>query len=288
MTHPRRSHTLILVMATGVACTARPPSPGPRSVADEAARSPVARSPVTPAPADPTTTPSPVRFCSDGRVFIPGGTFAMGTHDHDRSGPVHEVTLSPYCLDRTEVTVQAFERCVREAGCPWGFTNGSCDVERAPDHPMGCVTWDEAARYCELAGARLPTEAEWEFAARGTDGRPFPWGQAPPRDQLCWSGVAPRDASCPVGSFASGASPFGVLDMAGNLYEWVLDEYVPYSSDAARDPRIAPEPGRRKGLRGGTYAQTDLVLMHATVRYGDSPTERSRGTGIRCASDAVP
>ncbi len=112
MTHPRRSHTLILVMATGVACTARPPSPGPRSVADEAARSPVARSPVTPAPADPTTTPSPVRFCSDGRVFIPGGTFAMGTHDHDRSGPVHEVTLSPYCLDRTDVTVQAFERCV--------------------------------------------------------------------------------------------------------------------------------------------------------------------------------
>ena len=277
---------LILVMATGVACTARPPSLGPRSAAGRPDEE--ARAPVTPAPAEPTTTPPPVRFCSDGRVFIPGGTFAMGTIDDDRSGPVHEVTLSPYCLDRTEVTVQAFERCVREAGCPWGFTNGSCDVERAPDHPMGCVTWDEAARYCELAGARLPTEAEWEFAARGTDGRPFPWGQAPPRDQLCWSGVAPRDASCPVGSFASGASPFGVLDMAGNLYEWALDEYVPYSSDAARDPRIAPEPGRRKGLRGGTYAQTDLVLMHATVRYGDSPTERSRGTGIRCASDAVP
>jgi formylglycine-generating enzyme required for sulfatase activity len=154
---------------------------------------------------------------------LPGGSYVMGQKEGT-------VTVQPYCLDATEVTTAAYAACVKAGDCTAeGTTEGSgCNAgkEGRGRHPMNCVDWKQANSFCKAQGKRLPTEQEWEWAARGGDAaRKFPWGnEAPddPEDRACWSGgtEGDRDGTCAVGSFPTGNGRFGHKDLAGNVWEW--------------------------------------------------------------------
>jgi formylglycine-generating enzyme required for sulfatase activity len=177
---------------------------------------------VTPAPPPP---PPP-----EGMVYVPGGTFDMGPPQSVTLGKAPQrVTVAAYFLDRTEVTVEAYLACVKAKGCaPSEHQSGCNATAKKPrlQHPMNCISKGQAEQYCLAQGKRLPSAAEWEFAARGTDGRSYPWGNEAAGDQVCWQARAGglNEETCPVGSFPAGASPFGALDMAGNVAEWTSTE----------------------------------------------------------------
>jgi formylglycine-generating enzyme required for sulfatase activity len=164
--------------------------------------------------------PLPKVSCPEGMVRVPAGTFQMGSPEQgnwEAGYPQHEVKLSGYCIDRTEVTVKFYEGCAAAKGCSARSASSTCNQADRPDHPVNCVDWKQAAAYCKWADKRLPTEAEWEYAARGTDGRAYPWGNEDP-DAKRMNGSGSEDgwkATAPVGKFPAGASPFGALDMAG-------------------------------------------------------------------------
>jgi formylglycine-generating enzyme required for sulfatase activity len=172
-------------------------------------------------------------------IQIPSGTFVMGSENGEPDElPLHEVTVSAFVMDRTEVTTDSYQECVDTDGCSPAKSAerelccNAGDPEHG-NHPINCVNWLQATAYCEWRGQRLPTEQEWEYAARGTDGREYPWGSNYPTDQLCWSGgPVKRDSTCPVGSFPESDSPFGIADMAGNVWEFTASDYsVDYSSE---------------------------------------------------------
>jgi formylglycine-generating enzyme required for sulfatase activity len=165
---------------------------------------------------------------SDLLVRIPGGTFVTGTIPVDWLGgnPAarlpHQVTINSFEMDRTEVTVTAYEACVHAGACWVPETGDLCNWGK-PDrsnHPINCVTWHHASQYCCWAGKRLPSELEWEYAARGADGRTYPWGNDAPQRQLCWNRGDSGLGTCAVGTYTLGASPYGLLDVAGNVWEW--------------------------------------------------------------------
>ncbi len=235
-------------------------------------------------------------------VFVPGGAFHMGA---ERGGaderPRHEITLAPYLLDRTEVTVERYQECVNAGGCPEdGFlSNGPaaayCNygAPQREQHPMNCVRWDGAVAFCEWAGRRLPTEAEWERAARGTDERPYPWGSEPATCERCvmkseaGDGCS-ADRTWEVGSRPHGVSELGIFDLAGNVWEWVQDWYAAdyYAISPPRDPR-GPTTGTKRVIRGGSWlSETDGAALRSTVRRGADPEEEGNGVGFRCARDA--
>jgi formylglycine-generating enzyme required for sulfatase activity len=212
-------------------------------------------------------------------VHIPGGTFDMGSNEGgDDEKPVHAVRLAPFSIDRTEVTVAAYAVCVGAGRCTTADhgRKDACNAGKSDrrDHPINCVDWSQAAAYCAYAGKRLPTEEEWEYVARGPEGRIYPWGDAEPSSQLCWS----RDAgqgTCAVGSHPSGASPFGVLDMAGDALEWTKSPYCSYSGgDCAESFRV---------VRGGSWGVLAAMAVRGGVRGKLAPSYRSHYLGFRCA-----
>jgi formylglycine-generating enzyme required for sulfatase activity len=212
--------------------------------------------------------------------------------------PSRTVTVRGFFLDRTEVTVADFQACVRAGACEPAPTMGECNAgEPDRDHfPINCVTWDQAGAYCEWAGRRLPTEAEWEKGARGTDGRAFPWGnEAPDADDIYranWGeGLARHlwvrdrwEYDAPVGTFPEGASPYGALDMAGNLGEWVGDWFAPgYDTSDLRDPG-GPSSGYSRVTRGGSFRE--YARRMKTFSRGDHrPGDWFGHVGFRCAAD---
>ena len=229
--------------------------------------------------------------------------------------PQHEVTLSSYCIDTTEVTVAAYAACVAAKRCSAAplTTNLStllakdvkrysrlCNRNDRPDHPINCVDWDRAVAYCTWQGKRLPTEAEWEYAARGNDGRVYPWGNEAPngkRLNMCGGkcvGVATRELpmetvpdgngdwdTTPVGSYPEGASPFGALDMAGNVAEWTADWYDSYATQAETNPQ-GPSRGTSRVTRGGRWL-ISYNSSRVTDRDWPDPEERAIDLGFRCA-----
>jgi formylglycine-generating enzyme required for sulfatase activity len=211
------------------------------------------------------------------RVRIPAGPFVRGsTTGADDERPAVTVTLSSYVIDRTEVTQAMYARCVAARRCP--PLRNKADLARDPDLPMTNVSWYEARSYCSYAGGRLPTEAEWEKAARGDDGREFPWGNDPDCSRANWGnfqGEGPCAAGnnpghpVAVGSYPRGASPYGVLDLAGNVWEWVEDRY-------------ADEPPRRI-VRGGSCCSY-FVAPRAANRNAWDPGYRDGDLGFRCAA----
>jgi formylglycine-generating enzyme required for sulfatase activity len=191
-------------------------------------------------------------MCSANQIFIPGGSFMMGQSQFDgiavrgrpEEEPVHKVTLSPYCIDRTEVSVAAYSLCVEAGECtvPEGDPYTNWNVPGREQNPVNEINWSQADVYCKWTGGSLPTEAQWEFAARGTDGRHYPWGDTPeflptsfPSDLFC-ENLVESGGTADVDSYPGGASPFGLLNMAGNVEEWVDDNYVPYTEAEEIDP----------------------------------------------------
>jgi formylglycine-generating enzyme required for sulfatase activity len=219
----------------------------------------------------------------------------------------HEVWLPAYAVDRTEVTVAAYDRCVRRGACAPPLDAPGTPQTGAPTLPVTGVRWDDAAAYCAWVGGRLPTEAEWERAARGRDGRPFPWGWINDPGRYNHGAVEPgcRDdddgaaLAAPVGSYPGGASPDGALDMAGNALEWVADaaavtveegrfgrpvlRMVGYGPGRAVNP-TGPREGGERVVRGGAYDQP-MFLARTTARQRRLRATRERDLGFRCAYD---
>lgn len=226
--------------------------------------------------------------CPSGMVLIPGGTFTMGEVDPAShfAQPPHQVTLSAFCLDRTEVTVAAYSACTAP-GCTAPGTGGSCNwgVSGRGNHPVTCVDWYVSSAFCRWRDAQLPTEAQWEYAARGTDGRIYPWGNDAPAAQVCWGGAGTRSSTCPVGSFPAANSPFGVSDLSGSVWEWTADWYSPYgpaSSNPILDP-TGPASGTQRVTRGGAWNDTVPNGLRGPYRNSARPTDRDAFAGFRCA-----
>ena len=249
------------------------------------------------------------------QVWVPAGTFLMGTDDTDPTGPVeppswalselaaerpqHEVALSSgFWIDTTEVTNKAFAAFVAdggyttdalwsEAGTAWLADQDvaalpiDC-VEPLDDNPRVCITWFEAEAYAAWRGGALPTEAQWEFAARGPDSRIFPWGDEwdPAR-----ANIVGATESMPVGSFPDGASWVGALDMSGNAMEWVADWYsARYYGEEVRDDPTGPELGSKKTEKGGWFGAVPYVGRGAYRHFEDPPTYQDHHIGVRVVS----
>ena len=206
------------------------------------------------------------------------------------------MTLSPYAIDRTEVTVAAYSRCVAADVCPPPAGGAHDPRFDRPDLPVTFVSWEAAATYCQWADGRLPTEAEWEFAARGPEQRTFPWGNVY-NPYLCNHGSLAADPMdrrdgfdylAPVGSFPDGATPLRIQDLAGNASEWVYDRFdqtdergFGYPPSPQVNP-TGPKFGSVHVIRGGNYTD-GAIFMRGTSRspaFGPSPT-----IGFRCAAD---
>ncbi|MFO0760010.1 MAG: formylglycine-generating enzyme family protein [Byssovorax sp.] len=260
--------------------------------------------------------PAPEQPSLARMVRIPTGVFQMGSEDGESDEqPVHAVTVPSFEIDLTEVTVGAYRDCVAKKACPkieigvrWagvsedvegvhrGFCNGNRDDRL--DHPMNCVTWNEADTYCRSVDKRLPTEEEWEYAARGRTGAHYPWGDRERGPELLngcgeeclalgrqhheewnasYDGRDGFPTTAPVGSFPSGKSPFGVLDMAGNVWEWTASPHCEYGTQSCNQ-------GQRISRGGGWSGDPAYASNHRTTYRGyGNPEERSDSLGFRCA-----
>ena len=207
-------------------------------------------------------------------VLVPAGEFLMGSEAGDEDErPAHTVFLDAFWIDRYEVTNAAWNRYARVT---------EKMPKSAPDgYPVVRVNWFDAQDYCEWAGKRLPTEAEWEKAARGTDGRTYPWGEGIARNRANYQGGATRRQV--VGTYPEGVSPFGLHDMAGNVREWVADWYGSgyYATSPERNPE-GPVSGTRRILRGGAWCEPPAGLR-STDRFRFDPIYRNFCNGFRCA-----
>ncbi|MFV8754785.1 formylglycine-generating enzyme family protein [Nannocystaceae bacterium ST9] len=248
-----------------------------------------------------------IELAVEDMIAVPPGRFWMGCDPEHESEcerdekPARIVELGGYAIDRREVSWADWRECHAAGECPavaldqcwvWtglehGFVLGAQvpAAMLADDHPVMCVTWSEAFEFCEALGKRLPSEAEWERAARGVDRRIHPWGDEPPN---CTRAVADgcSDFSEPVGSKPAGASPVGALDMAGNVAEWVYDWWDEHSYGLRRMPRAidphGPKTGEVRGVRGGSF-YAGASDLRTSYRYGFEPGARTSIVGFRCA-----
>jgi formylglycine-generating enzyme required for sulfatase activity len=223
---------------------------------------------------------------SDGSpmVLIPVGPFTMGSDSGEKDEqPAHEVTLDAYYIDQYEVTNARYADCVAAGECKLpGFIELYEDPGKK-NHPVVGVDWEQANTYCEWRGDKLPTEAEWEKAAQGPDGRIYPWGDAAPNEALLNFSRNVGDTT-PVGSYPDGVSPYGAYDMAGNVVEWVADWYDEdyYATATSYNPQ-GPADGEVKVLRGGAW-DVDEFIVRASHRFYAVPSGQTDGIGFRCAA----
>jgi len=239
---------------------------------------------------------------SDGMilVFVPAGEFIMGAAENDPQAfanekPQHTVSVEAFWLDRTEVTNAQFQKCVAAGACKPPSSEDSVTREAYhidplyADYPVIWVNWGQAEAYCGWAGRRLPTEAEWEKAARGADGRHYPWGDQPPDNTLLNFDLAAGDTT-EAGSFPNGASPYGALDMSGNVVEWVdgfyYDSYFPFVLNT-----VTPTASFRGGvrvLRSSSWNDLPANIRVASRRYSALAAASYNNVGFRCASTESP
>ncbi len=231
-------------------------------------------------------------------VTVPAGEFMMGADKSVDKGcssdemPYHKVYLDAFHIDKYEVTVNQYKECVDADKCSppeSGNDDRDCNWEHSNrgNHPVNCVNWNQAKAYCKYAGKRLPTEAEWEKAARGTDGRKYPWGIRKPTCTyaVMWDfeGGCNKKHTWPVGSKPKGASPYGAMDMAGNVREWCSDWYDRhyYEDSPSRNP-TGPASGEKRVTRDGSWSSNPYSLRSAS-RYADKPDTGYDDLGFRCA-----
>jgi len=222
---------------------------------------------------------------SGDMVLIPAGEFTMGsTTGASDEKPSHTVYLDAYAIDRYEVTNEQYRQCVESETCQPPRNTKYYDVPEYGRHPVVYLNWYRALAYCTWAGKRLPTEAEWEKAARGTDGRAYPWGNEWDSSKANVVGDTDGfDGTAPVGSFDVGRSPYGAYDMAGNVWEWVNDWYDAgyYRHSPKRNPD-GPTQGKFKLLRGGSWRYTPK-FARAAERLKHNPKHLHDNRGFRCA-----
>jgi formylglycine-generating enzyme required for sulfatase activity len=256
----------------------------------------------------PTPTPEPAAGTVqvsqiDGaeQIYIPAGSFWMGAQDTDTQAqfqekPLHEVMVTGFWMDKILVTNGMYVRCVESGRCTAPVSHDDINPNYGKpeffDYPAVYISWDQAQGYCQAVGRRLPTEAEWEKAARGTDGRIYPWGDTPPTGEqanfkMAFSLVQPSKL------YEKGASPYGVIDMAGNAREWVFDWFSEfyYGESAAVTVPVNPTgplEGKERVLRGGSFKDPELYLR-TTSRLKHEPSSAGENRGFRCAySDVSP
>jgi formylglycine-generating enzyme required for sulfatase activity len=252
----------------------------------------------------PTQTPHPSLGVGSSQLseidgmrmlYIPAGDFEMGSNLGASAGPSnprpkHKVYLDAFWIDQTEVSNGQYQLCVDDGECTLPLKTSSNihpDYFQNPEYenyPVIYVTWYQAKAYCAWAGRRLPTEAEWEKAARGSDGQLYPWGVAAPHPALLNFADNVGDTQ-PVGSYPDGASPYGVLDMSGNVWEWGadwLDKGYSYYAESPRQNPKGPDQGELRVLRGGSWTfGADRAL--AAYRLGYPPDSTTLDIGFRCA-----
>ncbi len=290
-------------------------------------------------PSGPSTSamalgPSRAEPCPQGMSIVHGGDFVMGSNDTAFKlwRPAHRVTLDTFCLGVREVTTDEYAACVGTSACTPASTQPSfprgeeseaehqrdvatyaelCNYQRPEraNHPINCVSWYQADAFCRARGWRLPSEAEWERAARGVDGRVFPWGndagdhtymnaggpewkewslahglQEPPALMYEISDGFPGTA--PVGTFPRAMTQTGQLDMVGNVWEWTADWYAVYSAEDAVNPK-GPAAGDRKAIRGGGFNGSYALWLNPAFRYHQLAEATSHAIGFRCAANVA-
>ncbi len=261
-------------------------------------------------PEPPTLTPTPTLGIGsteispkDGMIllYVPAGNFLMGSTNSDANAlpdekPQHTVYLDAFWIDQTDVTNAMYAKCVRASACNKPEAINSFNSSnyygnsKFDNYSVTWVTRDDATTYCKWAGRQLPTEAQWEKAARGTDGRIYPWGNNAPDNTLLnynWLGVG----TTAVGSYPKGASPYGALDMEGNVWQWVADWYSDtyYQSSPSSNP-LGPDLGKDYMVRGGflyDYLSVKVDAVRSAVRtestgLNGDPGASSDLTGFRC------
>jgi len=231
-------------------------------------------------------------------VCVPAGDFLMGSDDPETSEdekPKHTVVLDAYWIDKTEVTNAQYTQCVSDGDCEPPGSNASDTRsnyyrdDRYANYPVINVSWSNARDYCAWAGRQLPTEAQWEKAARGNDGRIYPWGDSTPNQNNANFESSTIEDTAAVGSYPDGASPYGAMDMAGNVWEWINDWYDEnyYLFQTQWINPTGPDFGDQRIQRGGSWANPGSGI-NTTFRYPLSPNKSYTTTGFRCALPAAP
>lgn len=223
----------------------------------------------------------------ENRMYVPAGEFIMGDGTDKRKFIAHRVYLDAYWIDQFEVTNAMLADCVKAGACEApSVYDVYYGVPQYADYPAVYVTWWAAQAYCGVQGGRLPTEAEWEKAARGLDGRAYPWGAADPDNALLNFNLAHGGLTSAY-DYLRGMSPYGLLNMAGNVREWVFDWYSHdyYLHSPYKNPQ-GPATGKEKSLRGGSYSDTasEVAVFHRT---NHDPNSAGLNRGFRCAFDAT-
>lgn len=269
----------------------------PTSIASPSRTSRPAISTATNIPITPTITLPPTPGLGstmisekDGMVlvYVPAGEFTMGSDNNSDEQPIHQVTLDAYWIDQTEVTNAMYADCVDANQCdPPSSTqsysrSGYFGNSEFDNYPVLYVSWNDAVAYCEYVDRRLPTEAEWEKAARGTDASIYPWGDADPKDNLLNFNGNVGDTT-EVGSYPTGASIYGAFDMAGNVWEWVNDWYDAsyYQNSPSLNPS-GPDSGQYRVLRGGSWYFSN-VSVRSAFRLSINPSVTRDDIGFRCS-----
>lgn len=237
--------------------------------------------PIPPIPSDAMISPKDNMV----QVFIPEGEFTMG-RETDGDSPTHLVYLDSFWMDRVEVSNKMYLKCLNAGLCTKPASdNLYYDKWSYRNHPIVYITWYQANEYCQWAGRRLPTEAEWEKSARGTDKRPYPWGFEDPNPRLANFENTMIHEAVPVFRYPLGASPYGVLNMSGNAREWIADWYGPnyYSISPYANPQ-GPDIGIERSLRSGSYNE-DRREVAIYRRYKHEPQSAGLSRGFRCAQD---
>jgi formylglycine-generating enzyme required for sulfatase activity len=247
-----------------------------------------------PAPTDVVPIRPGHLLAKDGMIRLPGGRFIMGTADPrapPNERPPHPAAVAPFWLDRTEVTVRAYRACVDKRACAApARSSASCTFDLGdPDLPISCVRWHDADAFCRAAGKRLPRESEWEFAARGTSRARYPWGGAATGCGIAATLMTDTTGrSCAkghpwrVGARPGNASPFGIVDMTGNVEEWTSDWYADSTAEGT-----GPRAGASHVLRGGGWLSLPS-MSRTTSRNWGSALEAGPNVGFRCAKTDAP
>ncbi|MDC0667310.1 bifunctional serine/threonine-protein kinase/formylglycine-generating enzyme family protein [Nannocystis radixulma] len=285
-----------------------------------------------PKPETKVEPPKPPTSCPEGMAFVTGKNFFMGSESEKPvlalARPQHKVEIRPFCIDIYEVTTEKYEACSDKGDCKRAYRDSfwpqgaskradwdkaktaystlcNAGVAERKQHPINCITWAQADEYCRVQGKRLPSEAEFEFAARGSDGRVYPWGDGAPSPEhlnacgtecVAWrkqKGLPPVEpmyaaddkfvGTAPVGSFPGGKTENGLFDLVGNVFEWTADRFERYPTTEGEPP--PPMPGNNRVIRGGAFNSSEPEHTDPALRFPNDADAHTHGIGFRCAGD---